>query len=106
MNLDLGTTVSSVIASDTKPRDVYSSSLQAGRPLIFDVSVEKNCVNLWLYKPGTASIERERYTSSYYGNPCSQGWEDAFTPAVSGAYYLAVEATDYSDPYTLRVSQK
>lgn len=105
MNLDMGTTVYSVVSQNSKPRDVYAISLQAGRTLYLDISVD-GCLALDLYNPGSASIGRQDYSDAYFWGACNSGWQGSFTPAISGTYYLAVNSRGDSNPYNLRVSQQ
>lgn len=103
MKLSFGTAVHSVVAQDTKPIDVYAVDLTAGKPLVVQVSVD-GCLWVNIYNPGSKSIASKQYSFAYQFQPCNDGWQHSFIPAVSGTYYVSVEQRGI-DPYTLRFLQ-
>lgn len=104
MNLPLGTTIYSVVARGTKQRDVYAISVQAGIPLVMDANIG-GCVNIDIFNPGTRSVQRGNLDRAY-GILACRDWDDEYTPAIAGTYYLVVEATDTTYPYYLVVTQR
>lgn len=104
MKLDLGSTVYSVVAYDSKPRDIYAIALKAGRPLYLDAFVQNGCVFIYIYNPGSSSIVRTQYSQATYLQACGEK-HDIFTPAISGTYYIGIEPSGITGPYTLHIDQ-
>ena len=98
--------ISSVIDNNTKPRDVYSIDLIVGQEVRF-TSTDDPRLRFHLYNPSSTSIELGRVSEAWSVN---QGYyvfvnlSQNFTPAVSGKYYLSVEATGTGQKYQLSVN--
>jgi len=99
--LALGSTVSSVVDSNTKRRDVYSIDLVVGQEVRF-TSTSRGCVNYRVLNPSSTSIESSRVSEAFSAR-CEEQWQANFTPAISGTYYLEVEARGTGQTYTLSV---
>lgn len=94
--LCIGTGVASVVDINTKPLDVYFIELEAGREMQIQSTRGRCCpyIELQLLNPNGSMAF---YTGA--GNPETY----FFIPALSGTYYLTVQAHDSSAYYTLLV---
>ncbi len=99
----LGSTVSSVVDYNTKLHDVYAIDLVAGQGVRFTVSNDDGYLYLGLYNPSSQSIETNRVSPAFTANGSGK-WVRDFTPAVSGTYYFAIQATPASTGQTYAFS--
>jgi len=100
--LAIGDSRTSVLDDNTKPRDVYSIDLQAGRDVVFK-AISNGCLYMQLYNPGSKSIETDD-VSSALSSGCRSEWSESFTPAISGTYYFSLTATDTGQTYQFSVT--
>lgn len=99
--ITVGTSTSSVVDNQTKPRDVYAIELEAGHDVRFKISHSTCCyLRVTLLNPGSTSVEGGK-VSVAFGDQADHTWDRTFSPAVSGTYYIVVEASVPSQPYTL-----
>ena len=103
-----GTTISSVVDQQTKPRDVYAVQLAAGQTLQLNLGVK---AGLFAYRIEIANPDAVSFATGvwhgqtlcdYYNASC----QAAFSPAVAGTYYVAVVALDSTVAYTLHLSMR
>ena len=97
----MGTSRSSVVDTDTKPRDVYALTLTAGQEVQFRANMQ-GALRFQLAHPGSQSFRTEAVTLAFNLRP-SGSWTREFVPAVTGTYYLAVIAQSSAQPYTVEV---
>jgi hypothetical protein len=101
--LPVGTTASAVLDRTTKPWDVYHVDLEAGVAYQIYAEPGNNTINrLQLFGPAATS---RRDTANTIASWVIFGhyFEEPYTPAVSGRYYLALEADYDGGPYKLIV---
>jgi hypothetical protein len=109
----VGSTITSVVDKDTKPRDVYALAFTAGTTykVVLTLTNSPSCERPYCHvdyhldvgNPGSASFDG-RFSGPpsicLRDNPCTV----QFPPAVSGTYYLSMSTTaDSNVGYNLRV---
>ena len=105
--LGVGMTVSSTVDQHAKPRDVYAIDLVAGQGVRFTLAEHPGTLNVTLARPGSVSFAGWNYWLITFASSdqwLGGFWTYAFAPVVSGTYYLAVEAFDTSQSYTISVT--
>lgn len=101
--LALGSTASSILDEDTKHRGVYAIELAAGQEVAFTLDGFSGGIHVRLANPGAESFGG-KYTEAFEAGYISSGWRQTYLPTVSGTYYLALTASQNSQPYTLSVA--
>jgi hypothetical protein len=97
--ITLGTSITSTIDKDTKPRDVFAVNLSAGQTLRVDVTSTQD-ITVYLHKVGAVSVDNSYYlTLCDYTKSCT----NTFLIPVSGTYYINVRARASGLQYTLKV---
>ena len=93
----LGSSLTSILDKDTRPRDVFSFSLSAGQTL--SITLKSSHVTFaQIYKPGTLTVVN---TNPEY--LCYQDLDctNTFPVATTGTYYIMISARDSGVKYTL-----
>ena len=82
--------------------------MTAGQQVQFTITAISNgALQFYLYNPSSRSIALNELSQAFYAYPVYEGsppWTYNFTPAVSGTYYVSVQATGTSQSYTLSVA--
>jgi hypothetical protein len=101
--IQLGQTVSGTLDSSTKQNDVYSISLTYGQQVELTVSNAANQTEnvMWLLQPGIKSIADGGSVASADTYNDNNAGQIVYTPAVSGTYYIQVQAQGHNDSYQL-----
>ena len=98
--LQVGSSVSSVLDNDIKPRDIYTMDLLAGQTLRITASSSRN-ISIYLHKTGAVSINNSRYVElCNYQTACN----NTFLIPVAGTYYVQILARDSGLQYSLTTS--
>ena len=100
--IDFGTTVTSVLDTDTRKREVFSVSLKAGEKLrVKATSTGIANLKLILHKPGAISVDDYSGVNLCYS--WSKSCTETFVAAVAGTYYLEISTQGSGVEYTLTV---
>jgi hypothetical protein len=105
--LDLNMTMRAGVDDRLKPRDVWRVRLQAQQPYQIELqSSVQDGVSMGLMQPGTSSVPLSVETTDL--NVCSHATDcpKAFTPAVTGDYYIVVYGTQPAVNYELTVRKR
>lgn len=98
--LQAGSSVSSVLDNDIKPRDIYAMDLLAGQTLRITASSSRN-ISIYIHKTGAVSINNSRYVElCNYQTACN----NTFLIPVAGTYYIQILARDSGLQYSLAAS--
>lgn len=103
--LAMGVTVSSVVDTLTKTRDVYSVQLTAGHEVRFLVEGYTSGLDFILAHPGSSSFAFSNdYTTAFSDGFRSSPWQRTYIHAASGTYYLSITPNSGQQSYSLSVS--
>ena len=103
--LAMGVSLSSVLDTVTKTRDVYSVQLTAGQEVRFAVEGHASRLSFILAHSGSSSFAfSSDYTLAFSTSDSSSPWARTFIPAASGTYYLSVTPSTGQQSYSVSVS--
>ncbi len=107
--ISVGQVIEDVVDEDTNPRDVYRVELVAGEEYLIEFSCLENCgysVDLVIANPDSKSIEYDRWSKSIEMHSASSiPARSYFAPAVTGNYYIIINADNPNHQYSLSINR-
>ncbi len=96
-----GDKVTSVVDNTNKRTDVYAIDLATGQQIRFTMTNSSRCCYLLL-----DILNPDGSTNSHFNVSSGPGepWKGYFTPAISGTFYIRLQAGDTGQTYSLNVS--